>query len=144
MCCRLTITPLDPDMARTILALGEFVPSHDQNAAGALHWHRLVECEGGQLVSVNANLSDIGHLHIELAPAVSAYQHHAQRRIAAGVYFEIACKYAEKVDGRIVQLSNVAGCSEGLMTERLLAQYPEIPMRWENVCRGFRAVILGQ
>lgn len=143
MCCRLTVTPLDPDLARVVLALGEFVPIHDQEAKGAMFWARVVECEGGQLVTVNAILADAGNLRLELSPAVSAYEHHAQRRIAAGVYFEIAAKYAEKVGGRIVQLSNVAGCAQGGTTERTLAQYPEMPMLWENVCPGFRAAILG-
>jgi hypothetical protein len=82
-------------------------------------------------------------LRLELSPSVSQYAHHADKRVSSGVYFEIAAKYAEKVGGVITQLSNVSGCTEGGVSEHILAQYPEQPLRWEQVCPGFRETILG-
>src|SRR5262249_32959910 len=86
---------------------------------------------------------DANSLRLELSPAVSHYDHHAAKRIASGIYFEIAAKYAERVGGTITQLSNVVGCVEGGVAEHVLAHYPYMPMMWERVCPGFRETILG-
>ena len=137
MCCRLTVTPLDAEVAAAILALGMFTPVEGLPAT----WQRSIDEEG---TSVRATLAaESNLLRVELSPTVSHYSHHADKRIAGGVYFEIAAKYAEKVGGRITQLSNVAGCTEGGVAEHVLAHYPETPLLWEMVCPGFRETILG-
>ena len=137
MCCRLTVFPLDPELAVSILALGMFTLVEGQTTT----WRRIVPEEG---TAVNAILvPESNALRLELSPPVSQYMHHADKRIAGGIYFEIAAKYAEKVGGQIKQLSNVIGCTEGGVAEHILAQYPDIPLLWEQVCPGFRETILG-
>jgi hypothetical protein len=117
MCCRITVAPLDPELARLVLRMGMFSPTDELG----LNWRRYILEEG---TNVNAILlPDYGALRLELSPAVSAYSHHADKRIAGGVYFEIAAKYAEKVGGLITQLSNVPGCTEGGIAEHVLARY---------------------
>jgi hypothetical protein len=104
-------------------------------------WRRVIPEEG---TAVNAIfVPESRALRLEVTPTVTHYSHHADRRIASGVYFEIAAKYAEKVGGRITQLSNVSGCTEGGVAEHVLAQYPGSPLCWEQVCPGFRETILG-
>jgi hypothetical protein len=137
MCCRLTVAPLDPEVAAAILALGLFAPSANMPNT----WQRAIEEERTTVKAIF--MPDSNSLRLELSPAVSHYDHHAEKRMASGVYFEIAAKYAERVGGRITQLSNVVGCVEGGIAEHILAQYPEIPMLWERVCPGFRETILG-
>ena len=143
MCCRTSIFPLDREIAATILYIGRFKPTYfapsDQRIAQT--WERLIPEEG---VTVIASLAP-DSLELTLTPAVSVYAHHFGKRIAAGVYFEIAAKYAEKVGGEIIQRSNVTGCKiEGSDGSLKLASYPSQPMMWERICPGFRAVILNE
>ena len=138
MCCRLTVAPLDPEVAAAILALGLFSPTTGM----ANTWQRAIDEERTVVRAILQPESN--SLRLELSPAVSHYEHHAAKRTASGVYFEIAAKYAERVDGRITQLSNVVGCVESGIAEHILADYPEIPMLWERVCPGFRETILGE
>lgn len=137
MCCRLTVSPLDPEVAAAVLAVGLFVPVDGVTGT----WRRLIPEEGTTVNAIFVPESRV--LRIELTPSVSQYAHHAEKRIASGVYFEIAAKYAEKVGGTIKQLSNVTGCTEGGVSEHVLAQYPASPLCWEQVCPGFRETILG-
>ncbi|HEY4685287.1 MAG TPA: hypothetical protein VII57_04490 [Dehalococcoidia bacterium] len=61
------------------------------------------------------------------------------------MYFEIAAKYAEKVDGEVIQRATVAGCK---LTDRphelVLARYPSLPLSFDRICAGFQAVLLGR
>jgi hypothetical protein len=103
----------------------------------ALNWARRVPEEG---TVVNASLAT-GSLELSISPAISAYAHHAGKRLAASIYFEIAAKYAEKVGGEIVQRATVLGCKNG-NSALVLARYPLEPMNFEHICPGFRAVLL--
>ena len=138
ICCRLIISPLDKVIAETVLRVGMFTP--EPNYPGS--WIRVIKEEG---TSVWASF-DEASLILRLEPTISVYSHHAGKRVAAGVYFEIAAKYAEKVNGTIIQLANVAGCkNEGAgVATLLLAQYPSLPLQWESICNGFREVLLGE
>lgn len=129
----MTIRPLDVDLAKVVLTVGMFTP--DPNFLG---WSR--EAEDG--TTIRATFEGDA-LRLELSPSISIYQHHADKRISGGMYFEIAAKYAEKVNGTITQLSNVVGCTDGGVNTRVLAVYPEQPLMFEQVCPGFREVILG-
>jgi hypothetical protein len=132
------VYPLNPEIAATILAVGLFVP----DAMGI--WKRVVIEDNGDSVAVHALLQPANNaLRFEIAPAVSQYSQHAMKRIAAGVYFEVAAKYAEKVDGQIKQFANVVGCTEGGMAEHVLAQYPDVPLMFTRICAGFQATLLG-
>ena len=142
MCCRLIVTPFVEATAVSILTLGEFkpvfwIPGHEV----ATNWERQIPEEG---CAVNANLSG-ERLQLNITPAISIFAHHAGKRITAGVYFEIAAKYAEKVGGEIVQQANVAGCIEGSgINELLIAHYPAMPLQFDRICSGFKALILGE
>ena len=136
MCCRLTIQPLSPELAIMVLKIGLFHQTINLD-----QWERSVEEENTIVRAILG--ADANSLRLELSPSISHYDHHAEKRISGGIYFEIAAKYAEKVGGEIKQLSNVVGCVEGGSAEHLLGSYPSHPLMWEKVCPGFRAVILG-
>ena len=57
------------------------------------------------------------------------------------VLFEIAARYAEKVDGEVIQRSTVTGCTVG-PNSLVIASYPSAPLSYERVCKGFQAVLL--
>lgn len=129
MCCHCAVRPYDPLIAEAILRLGMFeqVPSTslwtrhiwDENTAVSAHQ------EGDALV-------------LTLAPVVASFEGHAHKRIAASVMYEIACRYAQKVNGTITQEAiNVAECRlEG--PTRTLAVYPETRFDYSMLCAGFR------
>ena len=142
MCCRLVVTPLDPQLAASVLIIGRFEPVYWLPGADyAVRWERQVPEEGAV---VTASLTGEA-LELSIAPAISIFAHHAGKRISAGIYFEIAAKYAEKVGGEITQRATVDRCRDNNATtgELLLARYPELPLSFERVCAGFRSVILG-
>jgi hypothetical protein len=84
-------------------------------------------------------------LRLEISPSITTLDGHNGKRLTAGVYFEIACRYAEKVDGVVTQLSNIQACANanGGSQNVAVAKYPEQPLSWENVCHGFAEVIAG-
>lgn len=132
----MTVSPLNRDLAIVVLTIGQF-----QKSATADRWVRELREEGTQVAAVfNAD-----GMELSIGPSVSKAADHAMKRRAAGVYFEIATRYAEKVGGRIEQRATVEGCTEGAVSKTLvLAQYPDVPMRFDRVCRGFQAAILGE
>src|SRR3990170_669960 len=142
MCCRLVVPPLDSQLAALTLIIGRFEPVYWLPGADyAVRWERQVPEEGAV---VTASLTGEA-LELSIAPAISIFAHHAGKRISAGIYFEIAAKYAEKVGGLILQRATVDGCRDSDATqELLLARYPELPLSFERVCAGFRSVILGE
>ena len=142
MCCRTVVQPLDRETAFAILTVGLFKPVYwpPDRPDLAVRWERAVPEEGTVVVVLTTNDA----LELSITPAISVFDHHAGKRVTAGIYFEIAAKYAEKVGGVVVQRATVDGCREGNGTqELLLASYPEMPLSFERVCAGFRSAILG-
>ncbi len=126
-----------------MLSVGLFKPVYwlPSNPDFAVNWERVIAEEG---TVVNASLSDQS-LELNISPAISVFAHHAGKRLAASVYFEIAARYAEKVGGEIIQRATVVGCKDGDHPQELIiAKYPHIPMDFERICPGFRAVLLGE
>lgn len=141
MCCRTVVKPLNPEIARATLMIGQFKPVYFQpdQPDFATRWERAVPEEGS---TVTVHVIAEG-LELSISPAISDFGHHAGKRIAAGIYFEIAARYAEKVGGTVVQRATVAGCTRGEGTkELLLASYPAIPLSFDRICAGFREVFL--
>jgi hypothetical protein len=104
-----------------------------------VNWERAIPEEG---TVVNVSLTN-GSLELNISPAISVFAHHHGKRLAASVYFEIAAKYAEKVGGEIIQRATVVGCKSGDNPQELVvASYPHLPMDFERICPGFRAVLL--
>jgi hypothetical protein len=141
ICCRTTVYPLDMSLAATILTVGQFTPRAgcaEKNGI-PLSWQRTIEEENA---AVNVVLTD-GLFDISISPAISTFDHHLGKRITAGVYFEISARYAEKVDGEILQRATVTGCSRYAGNRGLVvAHYPSMPMTYDRICRGFQSVLL--
>ncbi len=110
-----------------------FVPT------SAISFSRNIPEEG---TSVTATITPRS-LDLQIAPTISMMSHHSHKRIAASVYFEIAAKYAEKVDGTVTQLSNIGACVADGVSSKLLAQYPHLPLSFERACIGFQEVLAG-
>lgn len=133
MCCRISIRPLDPEIARTVLLVGLFKPLNERT------FERMIPEEG---TSVTATINP-DYLSLSITPAVTQMSEHSHKRLAASVYFEIAARYAEKVDGKITQHSNIGACIADKVTEKVLATYPNQPLDWERICVGFAEVLAG-
>lgn len=135
MCCRLTITPLDAEIARTVLLVGMFVPVYKDGN----EYFRSIPEEGTKVTATI--LPDA--LHLQIAPPISMMWHHSNKRLAASVYFEIAAKYAEKVNGKVTQMSNIGACIVDGVRAKVLAEYPDFPLSFERACIGFQEVLAG-
>jgi hypothetical protein len=138
----MTVRPLDPDIAVRLLTIGLFAPVYYlPNRDTAKIWERKIEEEEG-IVKVTIETEQ---LVLNLSPAISSFYQHQGKRRTAGVYFEFAARYAEHVGGIIVQHANVIGCKSKdalAPTDRVLANYPDMPLLWENVCPGFQALLV--
>ncbi len=76
-----------------------------------------------------------------LGPAISTPEQHSLHRISGAVMFELAWRYAEKVDGEVWQLATIGGCKPTPNDAALyLARFPEEHFSWDKVCPGFAAV----
>lgn len=133
MCCTCTVSPIVPETAEAILALGQFT----LKAPGI--WERKVTEDDGDIIIVTAMIA-ANSLKLSLFPTITTAVQH--RRVSGGVYFEIACKVAEKCGSTIVQSSNVTECVENSERKKLLASYPNEPMSWAAVCVGFQRACL--
>lgn len=136
MCCRLTVSPIDPEIARTVLLVGMFVPVYQD---GGNEFSRSIPEEG---TKVTATLLPDA-LHLAISPTISVMSHHSHKRLAASVYFEIAARYAEKVDGKITQMSNIGACIEDGVSAKVLAEYPNHPLDIAKICVGFQEILSG-
>lgn len=113
--------------------VGLFNPLNDRT------YERLIPEEG---TSVTATINT-DYLSLSITPAVTTMAEHSHKRLAASVYFEIAARYAEKVDGKIAQHSNIGACIADGVTEKVLAEYPNHPLDWQRICVGFADVLAG-
>ena len=140
MCCRTVVNPLDIKTALAVLEIGMFKPSY--TAAGSEFptlWERRIDEEGNRVTVSLAGQS----FEINITPSISTFDQHLGKRITAGVYFEIAAKYAEKVGGEILQRATVLGCKEAHQEATLLiASYPSKPMMYDRICKGFQQVLM--
>jgi hypothetical protein len=138
MCCRLHISPVDPAIVATVLEIGQF--KYDPEADdiyGRWPWSRAFP---GERTEVLAKLSD-RFLEIRLSPAITTELNHQGHRHSGGCMFEIAARYAEKVNGLIQQISLIADCNAGRAVVDI-AEYPHNPLIHEKICKGFRSLFL--
>lgn len=120
-------------MAEAVLRLGLFLP--DDNG----YWRRTIIEEG---TTVTGQV--IGEvLELTLLPSITVWEHHLQKRLAAGVYFEVAARVAEKCNAEIIQKSNIVGCRVG-DGDLVLGRYPSVPFTFSRVCLGFQEAIMGE
>ena len=132
MCCKSLVLPV-PDEWPAILTIAGFTPDDGR-------WHR--EVGGSQIYcSDNTGIS----LAFSLSPTIGSHSlgEHQVNAAAAAVLFKTLMTLAERVDGEIIQSSLVGDCAtENGTSSRILAQYPRTPLRFENLCLGFRTVLL--
>jgi len=133
-----------PEVAVAILSVAQLHPELGdlqltQRSIISGLWERAIAEEGSR---VKARI-DADALRLWCVPVIHHYAQHAQRRMAASVYFEVAAKYAEKVHGTITQHQNVAGCTADGTRSLVVARYPNLPLRWDRICAGFREALLG-
>jgi len=143
VCCRTAVRPLNPELVRATLTIGGFEPVYfdPRHPDLATRWEREVPEEG---TTVTVHVLDDG-IELSISPAISHYDHHMDKRLAAGIYFEIAARYAEKVGGTVIQRATVEGCTSGQGTkELLLATYPTMPLNFNRICDGFQETFLGE
>lgn len=134
VCCKTRVGPLDKAIAAAVLATGQFIP----NEHGV--WERRIEEEG---TSVTSYMTE-SLLIFALSPAVGSMEGHEHKRIAASVMYEMACRYAQKVNGQIEQFGiNVPQCM-GAGNARTLASYPATRFDYSQLCPGFRAAFAGE
>lgn len=134
ICCRTSVSPLDKEIARSILTIGQFYPTHENRN----YWERPIPEEN---CTVTAEL-EMDSLVLRISPAIADHEGHHGKRITAGVYFEIAQRYSEKIGGgRIIQLSNVGQCVVNGVSVHVLAE-PGEALVYERICPGFREVLL--
>ena len=138
----MSVFPVELGVAEAILALGMFKAEVKPDGYGPPFWEREVADDDGQRVVVRAQIVG-NHLNLSLSPTITA-NNPRHGRVSGGVYFEIACKVAEKCNSKIVQSSNIGECIENTDRLKLLAEYPEIPMDWSKACVGFQRAIMGE
>lgn len=140
MCCRTIVQPLHIPLALAVLEIGQFKATY--TATGSewpTLWERVVSEENSRVTVSLAGSS----FEINISPSISAYDQHMGKRITAGVYFEIAAKYAEKVDGEIIQRATVLGCKDDYQESALVvARYPSMPMTYDRICKGFQHILI--
>lgn len=141
MCCRTVVNPLDIPTALAVLAIGQFKGVY--TASGSDYptlWERVIREENARVTVSLAGQN----FEVNISPSISEFAQHLGKRVTAGVYFEIAAKYAEKVSGEVVQRATVLGCKDDYQEAALrIANLPLMPLNFERVCKGFQAVILG-
>lgn len=133
MCCRLSISPCSPELARTVLLVGLFTPLSETV------YERSIPEEGTKVTATVGTET----LSLSISPTVTTMAEHSHKRLAASVYFEIAARVAEKTDGKITQHSNIGQCVEDGVTNKVLAEYPRHPLDWQRICPGFAEVLAG-
>ena len=131
MCCRVQVKPLDMDLAAAMLVLGQF-EKFDYG------WVRRLEEEGTAVYAKFHSSS----LELNINPVITNMSGHAGHRIAGGVMFEMGWRYAEKVNGTMEQHATVIECMVGRKSIEVIAVHPDMPLKYEQVCIGFRKIFL--
>lgn len=139
MCCRVNVYPLDKEVAQALLAIGLFVPDSDNQ----VYKRALTDEETAVMASFRSS-----YLNLSIEPAITVGDHHDPKRLAAGVMFEIAARYAQKVNGQVYQRAQISECREPERVDPggrgvLVASYPEMPLRYEALCHGWQRVLGG-
>ena len=125
---------MQPEIAKMVLTIGQFTEQPNGT------WRREIPEEDTRVV---ATLYP-DRLSVSLMPSVTTWEGHHHKRLAAGVMFEIAAKYHERVGGRLTQAGiNVPACQveTGGMVRTLLED-GEHGYFWERCCPGWQAVFL--
>lgn len=130
MCCRVVIEPLAPG-AIDLLRLAGFALAEGSDRA----WMRQVDN------AVVRAICDRDRIDMSLQPAIATMEHHAEMRLAGALMFKVADRLAELGRGTITHASNIGPCAaERGSGNAVIASYPWKPLRFENLCLGFRTI----
>ncbi len=133
MCCRTTVAGIGP-RAKEILRLAGFFGG-ERSA-----WTR--ELDNSTWVTATF---DSDRIILNVHPPVGSVADHSRQRLAAALMFKVSAFLAEDAGGQIVQEASVGHCLvERGKSSILVADYPDLPLRFEAVCPGFRDVFLGK
>ena len=138
--------PVGPEVARILLTSGlVHVPGGELE-----YWRR--DFGNGRSLHVEVLHSEDGSIAtLKLSPTIGShtYDDHLRNADTGAMMMKIAMTLAEEADGTVTQLFLRGACveenvvPEGMLREqRVLAVYPHVPLRFENLCRGFREVLL--
>ena len=83
-------------------------------------------------------------IHFTLFPVISGHTlpDHERDKDMAAVLFKTAQTIAERNDLAITQTALQGVCQKELGWTHIIASYPDHPLLFENLCWGFRAVLL--
>ena len=127
-------------MVLALFPIGGFLPVLDLPLSGPrMKFQRFFEPEGSwiQVHYEEATLA------LSLQPAISSMEHHAQRRQSGGCMFEMAWRYAEKVNGIVEHMNNIGPCAAARgSSSAIVAIAPDMPLRFDALCVGWQAVFL--
>jgi hypothetical protein len=161
MCCAATIYPA-PENWPEVLRLAGFLPAPNTTpltlaARYALARYALAryaplhdwlrEVADGRLVLVVVRLGPKTEILFRLLPSIGphTYANHLENAASAAVMFKTLMALAELGSSRVYQHSLMGRCNVGndiAMPSRKLAHYPHEPLRFENLCLGFREALL--
>lgn len=133
MCCRSRLHPY-PKEWRLIIAIAGF----GSPGGGGGFVRRIGES------AIFVSESPPHALHFRLVPSIQSHDlaSHRFNAQAAAVLFKTMMTLAERSAGTIVQEALIGDCyTENKVQERILAEYPQKPLLFENLCWGFRAVL---
>jgi len=130
MCCRVIVDPLAPGAIDLLLMVGFSLAEGTDRA-----WTK--QLEDGVVRAPR----DRDTLELTLQPTIATMEHHAAVRQAGAVMFKVAARLAEMSRGTITHASNIGACAaERHSGTAVIATYPAKPLRYENLCLGFRTV----
>lgn len=131
VCCRVTVAGIG-SRAREILRMTGFTGGKNTG------WARELEDKTWVTATFDNN-----RIVLNVHPPVSHIGDHSRQRLAAALMFKVATFLAEDAGCKLVQEASVAQClKERGKSSILIASYPQAPLRFENVCPGFREVFI--
>ena len=140
MCCRVTIEGRGP-RHNDIIHLSGFKPGTSGWPGDQSSSTKIRELGDGTWLTLR---EDSGKTTINIYPAISEYAHHLPRREAGALMFKVGAFLAEDAQSKLVQEASVGMCLiERNVSSLTIAMYPEMPLTFDNLCRGFREVFLG-
>jgi hypothetical protein len=140
MCCRSSVFPI-PESWPLVLEMAGFKPVQPDRLLTP--WWRELD----ELHSIHAVLGMAPNhgLAFTLHPSIGSHlpDDHERNATSAAILFKVLMTLAEQAEGQVLQQTLVGECRrESGRGERVLASYPSQPLRWENLCVGFRTVLL--
>lgn len=138
MCCRTSVISV-PREWRDILLIAGF-------RVNSTHWSR--EISPGIFVSADENVNKGFPIQIDfsLHPSIAGHsiEDHRVNASSAAIMWKTCMTLAERSRGTITQHALVGDCQvENGGPSRILAHYPDEPLRFENLCMNFQIILLG-